>query len=441
LSPKLLLIQPTTIAADGKLNRSSRQWVLGLTLPYLAALTPDDWDVQIVDERLEPVRLQEQCDLVGISFMSQHAPRAYQLAHEFRKRQVPVVVGGFHASSLPQEALAHCDSVVVGEAENVWLDVLEDAIAGRLKPVYKATTYHDMKGLPAPRYELLKMGKYRVPVLGNIIPVQTNRGCPFNCHFCMVPQFHGKTYRFRPVNEVVDEILQVRQNFIYFVDDNFAAHRPRAIELLDAIRPLKINWAGLTNTFVGRDEELLDKMVESGCRHLNIGMESINPASLKEMNKNMNRVEDYQLILRNLRKRGILFSLDLLVGHDSDTIESFNETVRFLRQERVPLAFWSIMTPYESTILRKKLDEEGRIFSNDWTKYQGSNCVYQPMRFYPEELEEAFWGIYKQFYSPISIIQRMIPPYSDKKSWMMAFITNVLFATGVRQHKFPVAYC
>jgi len=437
---RLVLINPTRILEDGQLYRSSRRWLIGITLPYLAALTPPDWDIRIVDECFEPVDFDEPCDLVGISFMSHHAARAYQIADGFRARGVPVVMGGFHASAVPQEALTYCDAVVVGEAEKVWSDLLADVKAGCLRPIYQATSFHDMKGLPPPRYDLLDMSRYRMPAVENFLPVQTSRGCPFNCRFCEVTRLYGHTYRFRPVEEVVQEIEGMGGRFIYFVDDNIAANRRRARVLFRALKPLKINWTGLINMFTGKDVELLDLMVESGCKHVNIGMESINPASLAEMNKPINQVEDYRLILRNLRERGIFFSVNLVLGLDSDTPESFAETVAFLRQEKVPMAFMFILTPRVGTALREDMEEEGRILHNDWRQYAGWSCVYQPVELSPDELEAAFWRTYQKFYSPASIIQRLIPTFLDPKSWMITLASNLFFAWGVRRGKAPTTY-
>jgi radical SAM superfamily enzyme YgiQ (UPF0313 family) len=437
---KLLLINPTRLVEDGRLYHSSRRWLIGITLPYLAALTPPGWEVHLVDECFTPLDLDEPCDLVGISFMSHHAPRAYQIADEFRARGVPVVMGGFHASAIPQEALTHCDAVVVGEAEQVWASLLEDVRAKHLRPIYQATTLHDMKGLPTPRYELLDLDRYRMPAVEHFLPVQTSRGCPFNCRFCEVTRLYGNTYRFRPVEEVVHEIERVGWQSVYFVDDNIAANRRRARELFKALKPLKIKWTGLINMFTGKDVELLDLMVESGCQHVNIGLESINSASLAEMNKPINQVQDYSLILRNLRNRGLFFSVNLVLGLDSDTLESLEETVAFLQQEKVPMAFMFILTPRVGTALREDLEKEGRLLHNDWTQYAGWNCVYQPVGLTPEELEAAFWHTYQKFYSPLSIIQRLVPTFLDPKNWLVALASNLFFAWGVRRGKAPTAY-
>lgn len=437
---KLLLLQPTSILENGQLYRSSRRWLIGITLPYLAALAPSEWDVQIVDERIQSLDFDEPYDLVAISYMSHQAPRAYQIARRFRAKGVLVAAGGFHASAEPEETLEHCDAVVVGEAENVWPELLDDVQAGRLRRIYQSTTLHDMKGLPVPRYDLLDMSRYRMPAVDNFIPVQTSRGCPFDCRFCEVTRFYGRTYRFRPVEEVVHEIEQIGHRSIYFVDDNVAPNRRRGRELFKALNPLNIEWTGQVNMHTGKNPELLDLMVESGCGHLNIGMESINPASLEEMNKRMNIVEEYELILRNLRERGIFFSINMVLGFDSDTLETFEETVRFLTQEKVPMTFMWILTPRVGTALREELEKQDRLLSNDWGRYAGAECVYQPAHFSPEDLEDAFWRTYAKFYSPTSIIQRLIPTSLSRKTWLIALAANLHFAWGVRRRKFPVAF-
>jgi len=341
---------------------------------------------------------------------------------------------------MPGEALQYCDSVVVGEAETVWPEVLVDAKSGRLRPIYHADVFHDMKGLPVPRFDLLDLSRYKMPAVENFTPVQTSRGCPFNCRFCEVTRFYGRTYRFRPIDEIIREILQLDTRSVYFVDDNIAASRPRAEELFEALRPLKLNWTGLVNMFTCKDIDLLDLMVESGCAHLNIGLESINPGSLKEMNKRMNQVDDYALILRNLRKRGIFFSVNLVLGLDSDTTESFAETVTFLRREKVPMSFMFIVTPRVGTALREDLEKQGRLLSMDWSRYSGSECVFQPTGFSPAELEAAFWRTYAQFYSLGSIIQRLIPTSLNRKTWMISMASNLYFAWGVRRHRVPANF-
>jgi len=249
---KVLLIQPSRYC-NGLLDRRRRRWLLGMTLPYLAALVPPDIRVEIKDDLLEEVTFQEECDLVALSFMSHQATRAYQIAAGFRRRGIPVVMGGFHVTLAPQECSEHADALVLGEAEEAWPRLLRDFQAGRLQPIYQAEGLSDLQGLPVPRYDLLDLKKYK---LVNI-PAQTTRGCPWACNYCEVTQVYGGKFRHRPVEEVIHEIVTIRRltgsEFIYFVDDNFVANRRHAMEIMERLIPLKLIYGCLATASLGDD--------------------------------------------------------------------------------------------------------------------------------------------------------------------------------------------
>ena len=231
---KLHIIQPTTYTVEKNLFQTRSRLVIGLTLPYLAALTDDRFDIKLTDERLESIDFSKDYDLVAITVMTRSSRRAYEIAEIYRNRGIKVVMGVFHVSFRPDEAAKHCDSIFIGEAENTWNVMLDDYVSGTLKDVYKCDEYHDLGNLPFPRYNLLDLKRYKVKFL----PVQTSRGCPFACNFCEVSHMYGSSYRFRPQDEVISEIKQAGLKHIQFIDDNFAANREYTIEPTHKLKKL-----------------------------------------------------------------------------------------------------------------------------------------------------------------------------------------------------------
>jgi radical SAM superfamily enzyme YgiQ (UPF0313 family) len=407
-----------------------------MTLPYLAALVPTDIQVEIKDDLMDEVTFREECDLVALSFMTHQAPRAYQLAAGFRRRGIPVVMGGFHTTLATEECQEHADALVMGEAEEAWPRLLRDYQAGRLAPIYRSEKLSDLKNLPVPRYDLLNLKRYK---LLNI-PSQTTRGCPHACSYCEVTQVYGGKFRHRPVDEVVNEIQEIRRltgsDFIYFVDDNFAANRRQAMTLMERLIPLKLIYGCLATANVGDDPEVLDLMARSGCLHVNIGMESISPESLKAVNKNQNKVKDYERQFKALQDRGIGFSVNVMFGLDGDRMDIFDTTVDFLIRLKAPVAFMFILAPRPGTKVRDQLLHQGRIFDQDWTNYCGFKPVYHPMHMSARQLEEGYWRANWQFYSLLSILQRLT---LHLYSWhMLPF--NLYFAWCVRRRFQPQDY-
>lgn len=435
---RLLLVSPTKFNSNGTLHKGKRRWLAGITLPYLAALTPQDVEVKCLDEYLDEVDFDLDCDLVGITFMSNQASRAYQIADGFRQRGKPVAMGGFHASAQPDEALEHCDAVVIGEAEPVWEDLIADSRRGKLKQIYKGDGYHDLRGLPSPRFDLLNLRRYKMPGVAPILPVQTTRGCPYRCRFCEVTQLYGGRYRFRPISEVIRDIQAARTKKVWFVDDNIAADREHARELFQAVKPLGIDWSGLCNLRIGLDEELLDLMVESGCVHLNIGLESISEASLRAMNKKANILLDYRKCLGGLRDHRIFFSINVMFGADGEDATIFEPTAQFLIEERVPMAFIFVQTPRVGTQLRADLEAEGRILHNDWNLYAGDHCVFQPKNISCQELEDGMWLAYRRFYSLSTMYKRL--RWLKPRFLAEALAANLYFYWSVRRRMHPLSY-
>jgi len=431
---KVLLIQPSRLRPDGRVDKRRRRWLLGMTLPYVAALTPKGVRVEIKDDLLEEITFREDCDLVALSFMSHQAPRAYHIARGFRSRGIPVVMGGFHATLAPEECQKHADALVWGEAEGAWPRLLEDFQAGRLKPVYKSEKLSDLKNLPVPRYDLLDLKRYK---LLNI-PSQTTRGCPHNCNYCEVTQVYGGRYRHRPVAEVIHEIKEIQRltgsPFIYFVDDNFVAHRGHAMAIMERLIPLKLVYGCLATVNVGNDAELLDLMQRSGCLHVNIGMESLSPESLTAINKKQNKIRDYERQFKALRDRGIGYSVNVMFGLEGDRPDIFDSTVDFLICIKAPVAFMFILAPRPGTKVREQLLREGRIFDHEWPNYCGYKAVFHPKHMTARHLEKEYWRAQRRFYSMPSMLQRLTPRLY---SWhMLPF--NLIFAWSVRRRLHPL---
>lgn len=435
---KVLLVQPSRVQPDGSIYKNKTRWLLGMTLPYLAALTPAGVDVAIKDDLYEDITFDEPCDLVGLTCMSHQASRAYQIADEFRRRGKKVVLGGFHVTLAPDEALRHADAVVVGEAEGVWAKVLEDAAAGTLAGRYQSAALSDLKGLPAPRYDLIDLRRYKIPNL----PAQTTRGCPYACSYCEVAQVYGARFRYRPPGEVVEEVKTLmrlgRRKFVYFVDDIFNAHRKHAFAVMEGLKNLKVRWTCLCTANVGDDGEMLDLMRASGCLHINIGMESVDPESLRSVNKKQNHADRYKEQFAAIRRRGIEFSLNVMFGLDGDTTDTFDATVDRLIEYKAPVSFMFILSPRVGLKIRDELAEQGRIDHSDWDRYHSYEVVFQPKNMSRAELEAGFWRAQRRFYSYGSIARRLLAP--PNRHTLQSLPLNLFFRRGVNHKIHPLTY-
>jgi len=375
---KIKLIAP---AWKDRIWRNIRPLFPPLNLAMVAALAPPGADISIVDEALEEINFNDPVDLVGITSMTSVAPRAYAIGDEFRRRGVPVVMGGMHPSAMPDEALDHADAVVVGEAEEVWPGLLQDFEAGSMRQVYRGLGRHSLAGLPVPRRDLFKREKYLIPNT-----VQTTRGCPYACSFCAVSQFFGRSYRFRPVAEVVAELEDMAGQNVVIVDDNIVGNPGYAKELFNAIIPLRIKWFSQGSLNMAEDSELLDLAAQSGCMGMFIGFESLSPANLEFIKKKANHVQQYREAIAKIHSYGIAIEGAFIFGLDHDTSTVFKHTTRFARENRLEAAQFGILTPLPGTELYRMLEEEGRIICHDWSKYDISNVVFRPKNISAEVL-------------------------------------------------------
>jgi radical SAM superfamily enzyme YgiQ (UPF0313 family) len=366
---------------------------------HLAALTPARYRVRVVHQQVEPVDFGTDADLVALSFFSGFAPEAYRLAREFKARGKRVVAGGPHATFAPEEALEHCDSVVVGEAESAWAGLLADAEAGRLRRRYEGEAL-PLDGVPTPRYDLLPRGFFVRRV------VQATRGCPFSCSFCTVPALNPG-FRTRPVAEVIEDIRYDRfrrwwqRKVVWFWDDNLTIKRRYARELLAAMVPLRRWWLTQASMDIADDAALLDLMERSGCIGIFFGIESFGAESLEDAHKPQNKAQSYRARIRALHDRGICVMAGFIAGFDGDTPETIAAMARQLYEIGVDVPFLSILTPYPGTPAYAKLAAEGRLLDGrGWEFTNGYNVSFRPRHMSPDQLLRAHRDLWREAFSP-----------------------------------------
>jgi len=373
-----------------------------LILPLLAGMTPREVEVRLVDENVEQVDLDALTDWVAISCMTASAPRAYEIADAFRRRDIPVVMGGIHPTVLPDEAGAHADAVVVGEAEWTWHEVLDDLAGGRLKPRYECAHHPELAGLPHPRRDLLRGERYL-----SVNVVQTARGCPNACSFCTVSVVFGRRYRFRPVAEVIEEVRSLK-GWVGFVDDNIVGHPRRAKELFEALIPLKIRWVGQGDLSMAKDPELLSLAARSGCQAMFIGIESLSPENLQAIGKSPNLGLDMGDAISKIHRSGIEIIGSFVVGLDGDDPGVFVRTMEFAERHKLVAAQFAVLTPFPGTAVHQQLEREGRIADRDWAHYTMSNVVFRPQNMTALQLQQGQREAYRRFYSIPSILKRAV---------------------------------
>jgi radical SAM superfamily enzyme YgiQ (UPF0313 family) len=407
---KLHIIQPTHYLSptDRALHKTKKRSVVNLTLPYLAALTPKEWDVTLIDEQVTDVDFSVAVDVVAISTWTMNSIRAYEIADRFRERGVTVLMGGPHTFFHAEEAAVHCDAVGSGEGETIWPQMLNDAASGSLKKFYRAEKLHDLQHLPMPRYDLINLKQYD---WFKTYSVQTSRGCPFRCEFCSERLYLGHAFRHRPTQDVIDEIKHTGARNFLFADSNFAGNVSHAMELMQALIPLKVRWSALWSAYLCGNEPFLDLAKRSGLLHVNIGMESINSETLASMNKKINKVGEYRRFLRNLNKRGISYSLNFIFGWDTDNESAFSSTLGFLMDNKVPAAYFNILMPDKGTALYDRMVEENRLTNiEEMGRWPGDRCYIKPRNLTPETLEKGVKEMYTRFYSYSSMLSRLPLP-------------------------------
>ncbi|MFT4605617.1 MAG: radical SAM superfamily enzyme YgiQ (UPF0313 family) [Rhodothermales bacterium] len=383
-----------------------------LTLTTLAALLPEEIpvDLQLLDEGIEDVSLDLEADLIGMTVITGTASRSYELAAHFRAQGIAVVLGGPHVTLVPEEAAQHADAIVVGYAEETWPQLVRDAWADKMQPRYEVGpdfSFEKPANQAIARRDLLNARSYITTAT-----FEATRGCAHVCNFCVVPAAWPKGPYQKPIAHVVDDIRRNGAKRIVFYDLNLIAHLEYAKELFRALIPLKVRWFGLATVLVDRDPELMELLAQSGCAGLLIGFESISPSGLSAVNKRFNQPDRYAGLIRALHDHGIAINGTFMFGSDDDAPGCFEATVDFIREHRIDLPRFSILTPFPATSLYRQLDAQGRILTSDWELYDGQHVVFQPAKMSVDELVRGHEWAWKEVYSASGIARRMMPRIS-----------------------------
>ena len=415
---KILLIEPSRYLGNGKLLKSKQVLVPSLTLPYLAALLPNDIDVSIVNELLDEIDFTAAVDLVGITSYTHNIRRAYDISDEFRKRRVPVVMGGIHVSMEPVEAGKHADTLIVGEADEIWPQFISDFQKGASRTVYQNASRPTLVNLPVPRFNLVNPKKYfayqqsslRRLLAAPVIPIQTARGCPYSCDYCSVTRFSGGQYRPRPIADVIAEIKALHAKTIFFVDDNIFASPARARELFTALIPCRVSWFANATVNAADDPEMIRLARRSGCSFVCLGLESLSPDSLAAVKKGINRVEKFAHHLQIFHQEGISVGVSMMFGFDGEGIEAFASAYRFLIDNHATYTFWWPATPLPGTPFYQNLKAQGRLKQERWWLHRTSPAYslhYQSKDVDEKAFAENFFYYFRRFYSLRNTVKRV----------------------------------
>ncbi|MEN8248266.1 MAG: radical SAM protein [Bacteroidota bacterium] len=401
---KFLLISPTSplwrIERNQKPSNSKVFRFSMLPSLCVAASMPPNVETQILDEDVEPIDFETDAELIGITFMTYNAPRAYEIADRFRSLGKTVIFGGYHPSFMPDEAIEHADSICIGESENNVPQMIKDYLNGELKNIYKNELF-DLKNLPVLDRSLLHKNAY---ITTNVL--QATRGCYHRCAFCSVAAFNRYQIRTRPVGRVIDELKTLGKD-VLFMDDNITLDKDYAKELFKAMAPLKKRWYSQSGISIAEDNELLELAVKSGCKGLFLGFESLSQKSLGAYKKHCNRKRDYVEVANKLHDKGIAIFAAFVFGSDEDEIDVFENTLNFLLEANIEVLQSTRLTPFPGTPLFDNLDKDGRIIDKDWSHYDFFNVVHKPLNMTPEELHRGTAWLQKQFFSGKNIARRI----------------------------------
>lgn len=434
---KVLLVFPTLIRNDGQPVKQAFLMLPGITGAVLAALTPVDWDIEIIFETIEKVPFDTDADLIAVSGMGVGLWHGLKIAKEFKNRGKQVVMGGLMASLIPGYILENgADAVCIGDAEGVWEKILRDFERGQMKGIYNGKESAAMNW-PLPRYDLIAQKR-----IGFVMPVFAGRGCPHLCEFCSIAAHYHGQYQRRSIEEVIRDIQAIKRlgfKRILLVDDNIAADPAHALQLFSEIKKLHVQWVSQCALYIADKPGMLEAAVQSGCLTLSFGLETVNQASLNSINKLFVKVADYERSLETIRKAGIDTATEMVLGIDGDDPGVFERSADFIIRNRVALPKFYILTPIPGTPLYERLQQENRLIDHDFTNYNASQVVFQPLQMEPDQLQDGYWSLYEKVFTIPTICKRVLgsPIKLSLFSRLILLFINLHYRRYVRKRIAP----
>ncbi|WP_379135744.1 B12-binding domain-containing radical SAM protein [Paenibacillus sp. sgz500958] len=422
---RILLIQPE----NKKINQFRRKQFnnfVQITMPYLAAFIDETkYDITLVDEYQQKIPYHRDFDLVAITVNTPNAYHCYDIATKFRAKGAKVVMGGPHVTLLPEEAALHCDTIIIGEAEESWPRFLEDFSRGDAQDVYRSESIPDLREVPVPRWDLLRRNAL---MKGAIF---STRGCPYRCAYCNLKQIYHDRFRTRPIPEVIHEISLMKSKFFVFWDDNFFADKTHAMELMKAMEPMGKKWAAQATLADCNNDELLRQAHDAGCLYLFVGLESFSPPALRSVNKGINRVGSYEEIIHKLHRHKIMIQAGIVFGFDEDTPDTFRQTLEACESLGIDGVTVSLLTPLPQTPVYSQMKREQRLLNEDWSMFNGkTDVVFTPRHMTSQQLYEGYNDFRRRFYSLRSFVKRMSV---SRTHLLVNFIMNLGYRLAIKR--------